>query len=239
MEIQSSWTELKNFYDANKPLASLNYINIGEAYYIWSEFRTVTIFCKIYQNSTEEFIEFQTYLPFCNIKEAEKVRVTNCKIGRKLHDRYVTFTTAKATDNIDNTDYNDQSYGDIVYTMRNVNKEITTFEEDCKETWLDFMPLYNYEVSSGFLYVPSTVTTDDWEVHIIGVPDIPANQGGCVNFIANPHLKWNAGEYLFLDSSMNPAELLYSPYGTNKIRIIIKHPLGAQEQFQLNIKVFK
>ena len=81
---------------------------------------------------------------------------------------------------------------------------------------------------------------DAWEIHVIGVPDLPSSVGGSVDFIANPRIKWIRDKHLDIDASLNPAELKYNAtYHTNKIRFILKHPVGVQTEFQINLKVFK
>lgn len=249
MDLQISWDELKSFYSLNSKTSLLNYIDLAKYYLVICEFRQIKLHTKLFKNQ-DETTDFETnFKALCNKNEAERVRITTNRLGRKLHDRYITFTTSKL-DSIDNTDYNEINYGDITYAMKKVEiidnirtVTTTTNESECKETWLDFEPPYDIEISAGYVTVPQDLAGSDdnaWEIHVVGAPDIPQAYGGSIHFIANPRLKWNRGQVLFLDATLNPAEIPYHPtMHTGKIRFIIKHPVGAQSEMQLNLKVFR
>jgi hypothetical protein len=176
------------------------------------------------------------------VTDRVEARTVNCKLGRKLHNRYITFTTSDQ-DNYDNTNWKDEDFGDLTYIMKDVNGDTTTVEADCKETWLDWEPSFDYEIFGGGIFVPAELdgsNDDAWEVHVVAVPDIPTAYGGSIDFIANPRIKWVKGTWLTVCSANNPAELLYdATYHTNKIRFVVKHPVGAQTEFQLNLGLYK
>lgn len=239
------WTCMKNFLATN-PLATLNYFETPLYYYLWISFRDQKFYIPQLTKSTDDCTDFETnYKAIANTQEAPKVRITTCKLGRKLHSRYVSFTTSDQ-DNFDNTDWNEEDYGDIVYKMYKwVNDErvLTTTGTEAEETWIDFEPEWSYEICSGSVTIPDSLTGEEqnlWELHVIAVPDVPEIYGGSVNFIANPKLKFNTGETIGIDSSMHPAELLHSDtYHTNKLRFIFKHPAGAQSEFQIQFKLYR
>jgi hypothetical protein len=245
MELQVSWNELKSFYVANSKTSLLNYIEIGAYYFIICEFRQIKINTKVFKNS-DEATDFETsFKALCNKNEAERVRITTNRLGRKLHDRYVRFFTSDPT-SLDNTDFNENDYGDITLTMKKVEiidnvrtVTTTTNPSECKETWLDFEATKDIEISAGFLSVPQGATQDAWELHVIGAPDIPQAYGGSHHFVANSWLKWDVNQNLVLDASLNPAEIPYNAaMHTGKIRFILKHPVGVSEEFRLNLKMF-
>lgn len=241
-EILLPWSDFKIAY-ASAPKRYLAYISIENKYITWFNLFGVMIKCdELFKDGRTETTEFETsYIPLANPAEAEQTRIVNCQIGRKLHDRYVTFTTAD-DQNFDNTDENQVSYGDVTYWLRDANGDLTTVNGEAVQTIMDFMPTWDYEVSGGYLFIPAVLPTpvSAWELHIIGAPDIPAEYGGSLPFVANPRISFRAGDYFFLDSSLNPANVSgeVSPYA-RKIRWIISHPLGAQAEFQLNMKVFR
>jgi hypothetical protein len=240
-DVSLTWPQLKAFYDVYKAVCQINFIDMTSYYYIWINFRGQKIYCP--ELLKADAATFEPYKVNCNILENERTRITTCKQGRKYHSRYISFDTAADTDQFDNTDYLEQSFGDCTYTMRDAQGAITTIAANCKETHLDFEPHFDYELQGGILDIPAELagnSDDAWEVHVLAVPDIPAASGGCIVFIANPHIKWLKGKTLTVDASLNPSELKYSStYHTNKIRIIIKHPLGAKSNFQINYKIFK
>lgn len=242
--ISANWCELRDFYNLNKLTCKLFYIKFGtDRYCVWGEFAGRVISCPdLYENSEDELDFDVNYKHLCNVPEANKVRNTTCKQGRRYHSRYVSFDTAQQ-DDFDNTDYIEQNFGDITYTMKDINGNTTTDNSLCKETYIDFEPVFNYEIAGGILDIPLELAGNDddaWEAHVIAAPDVSVSNGGSLIFVANPHLKWLRGKQLGVDVSLNPSELTYSAtYHTNKIRVVIKHPVGARSNFQVNFKIFK
>ena len=80
---------------------------------------------------------------------------------------------------------------------------------------------------------------DIWEVHAVGLPDIPKAYGGEVEFVSNPCLKFRKGKTVNINARLNPKELKYNDPipGTNKFRFVLKHPAGATSEFQLNFEL--
>ena len=242
MTINATWTDIKTNLTANPSVAALQYVEFEGHYEVHLLYLGFELVVERLRKGSADCTEFETnYKALGNIPEASKVRITNCKVGRKLHDRYVTFTTAD-DQNFDNTDENQQSYGDFTYWMRDVNGDPTTVNGDAVQTVMDFHPRWNYEISGGYLFIPAGLPTPKsaWELHILGAPDIPAEYGGSLIFVANPRISFREGDFFFLDSSLNPAEVNGDVSAlARKIRWILSHPQGAQAEFQLNMKVFR
>lgn len=316
-ELVLTWSEMKYFYEhiggGNKIF--INFVEFESHYYVWLSFRDQKMFVPHLSKETDDAVDFEeNYKASSNVAEAPRIRVTTNKLGRKLHSRFITFMTSDQ-DNYDNTDWQENPYGDLTYTMLDLEGNITTSNSECKETYVDWMPEYDFEMAGGSLFIPvsldertlsitsitseggvATATApnhklrfncmisisgsdqeeyngvkkiiekidedtfsfkiegevadslsamvavegeDSWEVHAVGVPDFPASYGGNVHFIANPRVKWMRGQHLVIDASLNPAELLYHPYApANKIRFIIKHPIGVKSEFQINLKIY-
>lgn len=245
-DLTCEWACIKNFYNSNTPACTMHYFEKPDRYYIWIEYREQKFYLPNLMKNTSDCTDFETnFKSKCNIHEATKVRITTCKVGRKLHDRYISFTTADQNC-FDNTDFNNDSYGDITYKMYKwVNDErvLTTNNLEADETWIEFEPAWDYEISRGAIDIPSTLAglnDNAWEIHVIAVPDIAKQYGGTIELIANPRLKFRKGKTVQTDSSMHPAEMLYNAtYHTNKIRFIIMHPQAAQSEFQINLKLYK
>jgi len=236
-----TWSQLKTYKSQTK--VPLKYIELNDMFIIRACDETFNFECALLKNgdNTTEIADFETnFQEDCNQAQATLSRITTNKIGRRLHDRYISITTADQ-DNYDNTDYNDDDYGDVTYIMKDINGDATTTDIEAKETWIIFEPTFDYEIWWGKVYVPAVLSgenDDAWECHAIAVPDIPAPTG-CIELIANPRLKWKKGGEVGKEV-VNPAELKYSEiYHTNKILIIFKHPVGAQCEFQINLAMFK
>jgi hypothetical protein len=240
--IQLTWSEFKAAFDASNG-TFMAYIDTGSAYIAWFTMFGMLIRCddlfKDGRTDTTDFVN--NYKDAANPPEADRTRIVNCRIGYKLHDRYVTFTTAD-NQNFDNTDHNGDSFGDFTYSMLDSNGDPTTTNANAVQTVLDFYPDYDYEVSGGNLFVPASLTapTSAWELHVIGAPDIPAAYGGSIAFVANPRLDFRLGDYFRLDSALNPAQVSgVAAALARKIRWIVSHPQAAQQTFQLNMQIFK
>ena len=240
-ELQVSWAILKDFYDTYQG-CFMNFVEFTDYYYIWMEFRGQKLFIpRLMKNGSAT--EFETsYKSKCNVMEAVRTRITTNKTGRHLHMRFITIVTSDQ-DNFDNTDWQETPYGDLTYVMMDSTANITTVNAEAKETWIMIEPEFDFEVSGGAVSIPNTLAggnDDAWEVHVVGVPDLPAVFGGNIHFVANPRLKWNKGESIMIDASLNPAEMTYNEtYHTSKLLFCFKHPVGAQTEFQIRLKLFK
>ena len=244
-ELVLTWSQMKSFYDSVSTVAFMNYIDLGEYYYLWVSYRDQKIYIPELTKGTSDCTQFEaSYKSKCNVPEYPRVRTTTCKAGRKLNNRYISFRTSCSDPDwqFDNTDYTNTDFGDVTYTMKDASGNTTTDFTVCKETWLDFFPTFTYEISGGGLFVDANLSGDlwMWECHVVAVPDVPAYLGGCITFIANPRLEWLRGDYMEIIADNNPSELIYSAtYKTNKIRVIIMHPIAAQADFQLLLRFFK
>ena len=241
-EVIITWSELKTFHMAQLG-CYLNYIDLGSAYYIWACYRNQKFYIPVLTKSTSDCIDFETnFKGAANVPEAMPVRLATCRYGRKMHSRFISFHTADPT-LFDNTNYLDVDQGDATYTMVDVDRNVTTNTSLCKETWVDWEPLYNFEIAGGSIYIPDILAGSDddaWALHVIGAPDYPAEYGGSLQFISNPRLKWRKGGWLEEDESLNPVETTYVPtYHFTKMRWILKHPLGASSEFQIHLRIFR
>jgi hypothetical protein len=239
-ELNIDWNTLKNFFDSNLG-AFLNYVELPDCYYLWLCFRSQKIFIPYLEKNTTECTDFETnYKSKCNIKEAVEARIRTCRYGRKQHCRFITLITS-SQGTFDNTNYLDEDYGDVTYTMIDASRNVTTNNSEAKETWIDWMPAYSYEIRGGSVFIPETLVGDLnlWEIHVVGAPDIPRAYGGSLEFLANPRIKWNRNSQIVCNSELDPADVTYYPgIPANKIRFIFKHPVGAQVEFQIHLNLY-
>ena len=242
--IHLNWSDFKAMIDKTGAQAfQVSYVELSSYYIIWTHFQGMKIIVPHCEKGSPCSAEFEATLKTAaNQSEAERVRITTNKLGRRLHDRYITFVTGTTDGSFDNTDWKNRDFGDLVYKLRDAGDAFTLDGDQAVETWLDWEPPFDFEISGGWVCVPDVLPGDEnaWEIHVVGVPDIPASYGGEISFICNPRLKWIRGQRLNIDASLNPAEMKYNAtLHTNKLRFVIKHPLGAKCEMQLNIKVFK
>ena len=240
-EIAAIWEDIKNNFNANKNSAQMTYVEFTDHYFIKLEFLGYTLFKERLLKQTSDCAEFEaTYKAQCNIPQGDRVRLTTCRFGRKLHDRFITFTTADQG-KFDNTDWQDNDYGDVTYTMKDVNGATTTDNALAKELWLDINTGYSFEIAGGRIDVPSFLPGDPdlWEIHVVGFPTLPPAAGGNVHFVANSRIKFLAGKGLQLDASLNPAEVPFVHAIYPQIRVVVKHPVGEKIELQLNLRLFK
>jgi len=245
-ELVASWVELKAFHMSNGG-CFMNYIDLTTYYYIWLCFRNQKFYLPamykvIDGTANPDCTDFETnFKTSCNIPEAPEMRLSTCRYGRKVHSRFISIHTA-TVNGYNNDNYLDVDQGDVTYIMVDVDRNVTTNPTLCKETWIDWEPLYSYEVAGGDICIPSTLTgdLDAWALHVVAAPDYPAQYGGSIQFICNPRLKWAMGTTLSEDESLNPANTTYVPgYHFTKVRWIIKHPVGEQVEFQIHMRIFR
>lgn len=240
-ELVVTWSNIKTFFQANSG-SYLNYIDLDDYYYIWLCYRQQKLYIPMLTKNTSDATDFETnFKLLCNIAQAPEARLSTCRYGRKLHSRYISFYTA-TTDGYNNDNYLDVDQGDVTYIMIDADRNVTTNESLCKETWIDFEPQYSLEIAGGDICIPATLPGDQdaWALHVIGAPDYPVQYGGSVQFIANPKLKWAKGSTVTEDESLNPVNIDYVPeYHYTKIRWIIKHPLGEQAEFQIHMRIYR
>lgn len=240
---QVSWELLKNFIDQNSSVLQVSYIDLGDRYDVWGQLRGYTIITKDLLKGGSECSDFETcYKLRANIQEADRVRITTCRIGRTLHDRFITFVTSDQ-DNFDNSDWKKQDLGDVTYSMKDADGNTTTDNSLACETHISFYPQWDYEISGGHIDVPLSLSgnNDDlWEIHVVGAPDIPVESGGSKQFVCNPRVKWCKGQKLCIDADLNPKDVTgaVNQYA-RKILVLVMHPVGAQSEFQVRLKLYR
>jgi hypothetical protein len=119
--------------------------------------------------------------------------------------------------------------------------EVTTAPySSAVKTFVDFEPTYNYEIIGGTLYAPSSLfegTTNEWFAACVGLPDIPSQYGGDVDFVNKINLEAFDGLV-----RINARATSYLPHDANthtgKVRTIIFHPAGAITRFQMALEIY-
>lgn len=237
------WPAFKGFCDSIGDALHIAFTEDDSVIVVWTQYRGVVIESEIAKSSSTYVAEFNTdFRSRGNRSEADRVRITTCRMGRKLSSRYISFTTA-SPGSIDNTNAQGVDFGDVTYSMRKADGTVTETIAEAEQTWVDFQPSFNFEIAGGIIFMPLALAggnDDAWEMHVIGAPDIPANLGGSIPFIANNRIKWIKGSRLDLDANLNPAEVSGDVTAlARKMRFVFLHPAGAQSEFQINVRIYK
>lgn len=172
---------------------------------------------------------------------AYRASATNRTTNFKL--RVFSFTTGTGSSGIHNINpVTDASYGDVTLTMYDANGAVTTDPALAVKEYLDFMPAYDYEIIGGYMDIPTSLkdgTTNQWFLSVIGVPDLPPQNFGSLDYISEVNLE--AVTTARVDSDGRAISYLpynYGGYPTNKLRFIIKHPAGVQKRLQVYVEHF-
>jgi len=157
--------------------------------------------------------------------------------------RVYSFTTAAGSGSIHNVNpVTDADYGDCTLTMFDATGSVTTDPALAAKEWLDLMPHYDYEIIGGYMDIPDAVkngATNQWFVSVIGVPDLPPQMYGSIDYISEANLELITTTRIVSDGrAVSFLPYNYGGYPTNKMRFIIKHPVGAQQRFQFYLEHF-
>jgi hypothetical protein len=169
------------------------------------------------------------------------IRNTYASVSKYYHIRAFSFNTA-SSGSLVNNDPNDVAYGDMSYTMYDVNGAVTSTNALAVKTVLDFEPHWNYEIIGGKIDIPSAVSGsvgNQWWLAVMAVPDLPTNYGGSVDFVSKLNMETVMGNRIEVDGRATTLLKYSATYHTNKIRFIFWHPLGGSQRFQIYIDLFK
>lgn len=152
--------------------------------------------------------------------------------------RGMEFTTGTAGSLV-NKDVLNADISDATLTLYDAQGQITTDLASCVKTVLDFEPAYDIYVVGGkmrFLEQP----TADVRLNLIGVPDVPASLGGSKPFIQNVNLKFiPTAEGVQADGRAAKWLQYSATYHTNKLRVILYHPVSTAVPIELLVELYK
>lgn len=172
------------------------------------------------------------------------VRTTVASKGKNFQLRAIRFRTSDP-DSVHNVDpITDLDFGDVTYLMFDENGLPTDDPAMCVKTCIDLEPEYSYEIIGGWSDPPPSLresNTGLWFIACVGAPDIPQVAVAFVSEVdaeAVQSTKFlvdgRATQYLPYIVYGNPPK----PAHTNKLRWIVKHPVGVRERFQFYIETF-
>ena len=170
------------------------------------------------------------------------VRIKVNTTGFTYQARSIEFSTS-TLNSVTNQNHDGTDWGDATLTLYdasdNVITDQTTADTSCVKTVLDWEPTYNYDLIGGKLAAKALITQDA-RIWCVGVPDIPANQGGSKVMISGLNLAFlTEKQQIELDGRTAKLMTYDATYHTNKMRKIIKHTAGAKYDIEVIWEHFK
>lgn len=163
---------------------------------------------------------------FCSLPmEFETSRLSDCMYAKDSAGINRTFITLKAYDGNNNE----------VTTPGELDANLATIEK----TVIDFEPPYDFEIIGGDLRTLTAIAVD-MRLWIIAVPDIPANMGGSKEMGGGINLRYlNPNNVWSVDGRVTKYATYNASLHTNKIRMILKYPPGANESLLMVVQLYK
>jgi hypothetical protein len=153
--------------------------------------------------------------------------------------RSFEFTTATAN-SVNNSDSSNAHLSDVTASFFDAsNNPLSDDLSTCVKTVIDFEPPVNYYIIGGQIRCADTVSSDV-RVHVVAVPDVPANYGGSKVMVQNVNLRYiSALEKIDADGRVGKP-LTYDPvHHTNKLRFILYHSPGYALPVMISLEVFQ
>lgn len=252
--VEVNWTALKNFVTTRG--ASIQWLDVNDNYYLRAfdgTFQVGMLLPKTDPASAEQ-IDFETNFKNIGNKSlwqsdsdgAQIVRTKAAKAGWSFWAVPIEITTSMISANLYCKDsnlnnvpgisgkiYDDSNVEITVPGIANVNLSTAT------KTVIDFEPPFDYEIIGGALRINSNPGLDV-RLWIIGAPDIPANLGGSKEFASGVNLKFMAPDADFqVDGRVSKFLQYNATTHQGKMRILLRHPPGAQVNMQIVIHVYR
>lgn len=254
IEKKLEWTDFKAFVAAK--LVSMQYLEDAKFYYIYAVDGAIQVSCQLDKNPSDntdlnDFVN--NYKPTANTNlnqldtdGAMIVRNKAAKKGWTFCSLPFEFETARLSDTLYSKDASDNSRSFITLKAYNSSDvEVTTpgvlgaNYATITKTVIDFEPPYDFEIIGGDLRTLTTIT-DDMRLWIIAAPDIPAGSGGSKEMGGGINIKYLApGNVFSVDGRVSKYAVYNATYHTNKIRLILKYPPGANENLMVVIQLYK
>ena len=255
MVIPLSWTEFK-VQVANKN--RVRYFDRESYYYITYTDEIGTFETSVLKDDGSEQTDFESNYKNTANKSIvpqkdsdgavlQRVKVTTTGWSYQLHGLEIDTSTIDGTysNKADGTPYGFSALkfyktvdgADVQITGDDLNQ--TFLDSNCTKTVLDWEPNHDYELMGGQFFQKSR-PTDDVELWVVGVPDVPAAYGGSKEFISQLDLAYiDVGQGIKIDGRA-PKYLTYNAtYHTNKMRFIFRHPAGYKHEMHIVFEIFK
>lgn len=263
--MQVTWPDIKNLVSTGQ--TRLNFIERENEYVIVASATNVAFTCNLEKGSADA-TEFESSFKAAWLNPSQPVdsdgsaiqRTKTTRTGWHYEPRSIDFITSKAGSlynrtHTGNTIEDSPDYADCTLKFFDANgAELTQGQGEslaafqvrldsyCTRTQADWQATYDMEIIGATVSVLNPPTGNEraycW---VIVAPDIPANLGGSVPFMAGG---WNLrfftlDQTTFLDGR-GVKFFAYDPiYNSNKIRVVVKHEVGARVELQFVAEHFR
>ncbi len=250
-----TWTKLKSLIiDGGLPYRFLD--NGGGFYRIFAVDNPFQYECLICQDGGPDQLDFEANfkdksdisIAQIDVDGAEIVRVKAAKKGWTYGAISTEFTTSVVGGNLYcklSDGKTNRGWG-IISTYDIDNNIVTTpdpgdnsINNTIVKTVLDFEPNVDYEIIGGELRTAQTIT-GDLRLWIIAAPDVPASVGGSKEMAGGINLKYlTPGNVYSVDGRVTKLLSYNATFHTSKIRLILLHPPGLQEQLSIVFEIYR
>lgn len=246
------WEDVKVFAESKK--VSIQYIEREKFYTVYSIDHQLAVRCTIIKADPVEVGSEQEDFETNYKSEANstihptdsdgslltRTKITNTGWSYQLHA--IEFETSKLdsiySKKVDGTDWGFTT----IKCYDDEGGELTTqlqCDTQAVKTVIDWEPTFDYEIVGG-LYKLESVVGSNVRLWVVGIPDVPAEYGGSKEFISSLNLKYIAKEEGIRVDGRAPKLLKYDPQlHTNKLRIILTHPVGYKHDFSMIFEIFR
>jgi hypothetical protein len=264
--MEAPWSEFKAFVQGRS--LSIQYITLGGNYICKAFDGNFTVQCLLPIGVGDtDTIDFEiNFKDAGNKKLSQKdsdgatiMRSKTTRTGWHYEPRSIDFVTSKYNSlynrrHTGNTLYDGTEYGDAALFFFDASGASlvkgaeessvdfqTRLDENCVRTQIDWQSTVEIDIIGATVSILNPPSGEDraW-AWVIVAPDIPLAYGGSVPFMAGG---WNLRFFekestTFLDGRGVKAFLPDFVYNSNKMRVVIKHELGAKIECQFVVEKF-
>lgn len=229
------WKSLKKFIDNTKLVKFLNYIELDTSYYVWIYYEGESFSSILDKGSVDCQVFVNDYKPYAVLKNDltdDGIRFSRTMfVGRTrmMHCLFTCITTSQIQTN--------DTTGFINVVLKDAQQHVVQNPNQTVYTEINFCP----HPTDGYgLYGGSIETLEDIDSDIVAdailAPDIPLSVGGQLYYIRNRLL--NKPKENLTRHAINVGDVPGGVVGANVLRIQLKHDIGLQKRFQIEIQYY-
>jgi hypothetical protein len=229
------WKSLKKFLDDTQLVKFINYIELDTSYYVWiyyegESFSSIldkgTVDCQVFISDYKPYAVLKNDLDEDGIKMSKTIFVGR---SRMMHCLFTCITTSS-------TQTNDET-GFITVVLKDAQHQIVQESSQAVYTEASFCPhpTDGYGLYGGAIEAIEDIDTDIIASAILA-PDFPPSMGGQIYYIRNRLL--NKPRENLSRHAINVGDVPGGVVGANVLRIQLKHDMGIQKRFQIEIQYY-
>lgn len=244
--MQAPWSTIKTFCTTFS--IPVDYIDLGAIYYIRAVKGSFNVECYLNKDGGADQIDFETnFKTDGNVKISDvdgttMVRTKVTTLGWTYQAHFFEFCTGKLA-SIFESNYLGNNMGYATIKLFDASGSQITDQSiadaNCTMTQIDFEPTYDIDMVGGQVRIYESLT-DDVRLWVVAVPDVPATYGGCKQMVTGANLRYYANSQPITADGRAAKHLVYSStQHTNKLRFIIRHPVGVKADISVMLEYFK